>query len=121
MSTLYTNCREQIVAAYQGMAEINYRPQAPCDVVGNVTTDRHDAEQILTEANQYAEIWWECEDECTFTLGCANYPERPGMILAVETARLCCSGYGGRKWALKLAKKLVEELSSPEQYDEEMN
>ncbi len=100
----------QIATAYRRMArEARYRPAAPSDGLGNITVP--DAELDLdAEARQYAARWWEQEDEHTWVLGCANYPDRPAMILALEAARLCCSGGDAPSYARRLLQMAIEEL-----------
>jgi hypothetical protein len=109
MSVPDADCRTQIEAAYRAMArEARYRPCAPSDGLGNITAPESELD-LDAEARSYAEEWWRQEDDCTYTIGCANYPDRPAMIYALEAARLCC-GFGGRRYALRLLEMAAREL-----------
>jgi len=103
---------QQIGRAYRRMArEARYRPAAPSDGLGNITLPEEELD-LDAEARAYAANWWRCEDEHTWTLGCANYEDRPTMILALEAARLCCSGAASRPFARRLLEMALEELPS---------
>jgi hypothetical protein len=85
------SCR-QIERAYRRMAnEVRYRPTAPSDGMGHITVPEEELD-LDAEARAYAENWWSWEDARKFTIGCANYEDRPTMIFALEAARMCCSG-----------------------------
>jgi hypothetical protein len=103
-------CRTQIEAAYRAMArEARYRPCAPSDGLGNITAQESELD-LDAEVQSYAEEWWGQEDDGTYLIGCANYPERPAMIYAVEAARLCCGEFGSRRYALRLLEMAAREL-----------
>jgi hypothetical protein len=111
MSALPTDVERQIADAYRRMAvEARYRPAAPSDGLGNITVPVEELD-LDAEARQYAEHWWEQEDDGSYVIGCANYEDRAAMIFALEAARFCCSGFGSRPFARRLLEMALGELS----------
>lgn len=98
----------QIRAAYRRMVALGYRPAAPSDGIGNITVPLDELD-LDAEAEAYARDWWEQEDDYQFVIGCCNHPTRPATILAVEAARLLCSGFAD-DLALTLLVQAVDEL-----------
>jgi len=110
MRGLSRDIEQQITNVYRRMAlEGRYRPAAPSDGMGNITVPLEELD-LDAEAKQYAAQWWEQEESDTFFLGCANYPDRPVMVLALEAARLCCAGGDGATVARRLLQIAIDEL-----------
>jgi hypothetical protein len=103
--------RDQIEATYRMMVKTGYSPAAPSDGLGDITIS--DAERdVNREAAEYAEQWWEQEDDLRFDIGCCNYDTRPATIYAIEAARLMCGGNLFDRLALQLLRLAVEELEA---------
>jgi hypothetical protein len=93
MSALSDGIHEQIGAAYKRMAERGYRPEAPGDILRQITvpTEELDLDQ---EASDYAVRWWAEEDGNggEFFVGYTNFETRPATIYAIEAVRLLAEG-----------------------------
>jgi hypothetical protein len=84
-------CEEQVVEAYLLMAErARYRPAAPSDGFGHITVPLAELD-IDEEAREYAQRFWDQEDDKWWFIGCANFAQRKAMVYLVEAARACCS------------------------------
>jgi hypothetical protein len=107
---------QQIAYAYEQMVKkAFYRPGAPSDGFGNLTTD----EPVnRAEIERYAKRWWDEEDERTYWIGCCEWLNRPATIFAVEAARNLCAGRLGDRVALKLLKLAVKEMEKVVKSDE---
>ncbi len=104
------DCLEQIETAYRRMAEeVQYRPAAPSDGLGNITVPLEDLD-LDAEARAYATDWWQQEDECVFVIGCPDYTLRLAMIYLIEAARLCCGGRDARAETLRLLTLAAREV-----------
>jgi len=106
---------EQIRRVYLLMAEAGYRPAAPSDGFGNITVpvQKLDIEQ---EARDFAARWSQDEDSQVYRLGCANFPFRPAMILALEAARLACGTTDSKPYLIRLLKLALKEAESLPDY-----
>lgn len=108
--TVPTEIERQIADVYRRMAvEARYRPAAPSDGLGGITVPVADLD-LDAEAREYAAHWWQEEEARTYAIGCANGEDRPAMILALEAARLCCTGGDGPSYARRLLTMALEEL-----------
>ena len=102
----------KLVPAYMDMANrADYRPAAPSDGFGNITTGYDAEQQLMEEAVKWATKMSKATDDTTIHIGIPNFEELDAYCLFVEAARLCCSG-GGYKWALKVAKLAIERLEA---------
>jgi hypothetical protein len=107
-----TEVVEQIDRVYRLMDRtIRYRPAAPSDGFGNIACPLEELD-LDAEIREYANEWWQQEDACQFLVGCANSEEREPMVLLIEAAKQCCTGFLGRDLALALAKAAVRELEA---------
>lgn len=110
MRVLRQYAKDQLVAVYRRMAdEVRYRPAAPSDGFGNITAPLDDLD-LDAEANRYAEKWWAEEEGMTFFIGYPDGRARPAQVLAIEAARLMCSGSLGAPTALRCLKLAAEEM-----------
>lgn len=108
MSFLPLEVVQQIKHAYRLMAErAQYRPAAPSDGFGNITTAPQDLD-LEAEMTTYVTEWWREEDARTFHVGCCNAPTRPATIFAVEAARALCGT--NDELALRLLHLAIENL-----------
>lgn len=82
---------EQIADVYRLMAgKGRYRPAAPSDGMGHITVPLRELD-LDAEIALYAEAWWRQENAMDYQVGVPSFELRPALILAVETARACCS------------------------------
>jgi hypothetical protein len=94
-----TDVQDQIEDAYRQMAkDALYRPAAPSDGMGNISS-QGDLDQ---EARDYAARYWADEKQQKFWVGCPNFPDRPALIWIIEAARVLNGGDPAR------ARKLLE-------------
>ena len=109
------NCARQIMEVYRRMAEeLNYRPEAPSDGMGNITVP---IEECVLEDEQaaYAQHWWAEEESRRYTIGVPHYPYRPTLIASVEAAKACCSaGPEVIRETLLFALRLLDEAEEGE-------
>jgi hypothetical protein len=102
----------QIQAAYRLMAtKALYRPAAPSDGCGNITVPEKYLD-LEAEAAQYAENWWNAEEQMAHVTGTCNFSTRAATIFAVEASKNMCSGRGGNVHALRLLKMAVKSLEN---------
>lgn len=104
---------DQIAKAYKIMTDCNYMPAAPSDGCGGITGPL----DLDAETKRYAGRWWKEEDSGSFNIGCCNFSTRVPTILAVEAARLLCSGSDANEFALRLLRRAVQELERPRETD----
>lgn len=102
---------DQVRAAYKAMAKTaRYRPQAPSDGVGNITTPLRQL-NLNREATEYAKNWWDCEEhEHRHYMGFPDFEARSAFIYVLEAGR-CISGMDYRP-AVALLKMAIAELEA---------
>ena len=108
--TLNQACLDQLTSAYKLMAtEAKYRPAAPSDGFGHITTpiERLDLDE---EAIRYAKHWWDEENAGKFRVGCADFPNRRAMVFCIEAARLLCGDDEAARYAKRLIRLAAREL-----------
>jgi hypothetical protein len=106
---IFTACIEQIVGAYRLMdRKGKYRPAAPSDGFGHLTTEKR---ADRDEAERYTQRWWQDEESRKYWIGSPANQTRVALILVVEAARLICGKLPEcNVTALRLLKMAVAEL-----------
>lgn len=104
---------QQATDAYKQMAtKARYRPAAPSDGYGHITTPLKDL-NLNTEAKQYATHWWTHErDSIDYMIGCPSYEDRKAFIYIIEAARNTAAV--NRPTAIDLLQLAIQELKAQE-------
>jgi hypothetical protein len=101
---------DQAVNAYLKMDRCaKYRPAAPSDGFGHVTSGHLD---LHKEAHTYAEQWEESENTLEYFIGCGDIQTREALIFTVEAAKNLCCRRTGDHVALALLKMAVNEVET---------
>jgi hypothetical protein len=99
--------------AYLMLAECKYRPAAPSDGFGHIQLTAKqlgDKDRLYAEAVSYAIRFAHEDDKRDFRMGCSNYTTNRAFVLAIEAARLLCSG-DGDVYAKRLLRAAIEEIN----------
>jgi len=106
----------QLLSAYLDMVEkAHYRPAAPSDGMGNIVEDEPESladarARLYLEGYEYANDWWDDEEEMEFYVGCCNFSTRPASVFALEAVRCMAGGNEGNATAERLLQMALKSL-----------